>query len=246
MLRRAGAFDPAYQASLDAVATAPDHAEALAGLVESAVATGRQTAAAAVLNSLVDGHPDLVAPRVALSKLYAASGSPTDAARVAAEAVEIRPLDPIALEQLASVFADVGDVDRLAPVVEALSRYPDRAGSRYYAAAQHFLRGELAPAQAAVEHALAVDAGFARAQNLLGAIHATRGDTAAARRAFATALDLDPRDPATYQNLALLDLNTGNADAAVGLFTEALSLDPASTAAREGLARAKAAAGKER
>ena len=150
------------------------------------------------------------------------------------------PDDDVALEQLASIFADVGDADRLGAVVAALSHHAERPGTAYYTAAHHFLRGELDPALAAAQRAILLDAHFARAQNLMGAIYATRGDTASARKAFEASLVLDSQDPATYQNLALLELNTGNAASAAGLFGEALSLDPSSDGARQGLARARA------
>jgi Flp pilus assembly protein TadD len=176
---------------------------------------------------------------VALSRLYAASGSVEEAVRTAAEAVARAPDDASALEQLASVYADIGDGSRLAPIVARLASHADRAGSHYYAAALQFLEGDLEAAAAAARAALTIDPRHGKAQNLIGAIQATKGDTSAARTAFNAALTLDPRDPATYQNLALLELNTGNVAAAARLYAEALSLDPASETARQGLARAK-------
>ena len=241
MLRRAGAYEPAYDAALDAINKAPDNTDALQVLVEASAATGRQADASSRLGAMVAARPDLVAPRVALSKLRAASGAFDEAIRIASGAVQEHPDDGAALEQLASIYADAGDVERLGPLVNALARFPGRAASRYYVAANHFLRGELDPAQRAAQEALSLDAGFARAQNLLGAIYATRGDAASARKAFQASLLLDPQDPATYQNLALLELNSGNAPAAAQLFTEALTLDPSSAPAREGLARARSA-----
>jgi spermidine synthase len=241
MLRRAGAFEPAYDAAVVAAGRAPERADALDVLVKAAAATGRQAEATTRLSEIVRTHPDLVAPRVALSKLHAASGAFDAAIGAASEAVQQHPDDGAALEQLASIYADVGDASRLAPLVAALARFPQRAGSRYYAAAFHFMRSEFGPAQAAARDALSIDPRFARAQNLLGAIYATQGDTGNARKAFEASLALDPQDPATYQNLALLELNTGNPSAAVRLFSEALTLDPASEPARQGLARARGA-----
>jgi Flp pilus assembly protein TadD len=83
-----------------------------------------------------------------------------------------------------------------------------------------------------------LDAGYADAYNLLGAIQATAGDIAAGRDAFRTSLRLDPRDVVTYINLAQLELNAGQGPVAANLFAEALSLDPNSMPAREGLAQA--------
>lgn len=242
MLRRAGAFVTAHDAARSAVERAPDDRDALQLLVETAAAAGRQTDTMAFLEAVHRAHPALAGPELALSRLQAATGAWDEAVHSATNAVQRHPDDGAALEQLASIFADAGDADRLAPVVMALSRFPDRAGSHYYAAAGNFLRGNLDAAQAAASYALTLDPTLARARNLIGAIAATRGDLASARIAFEAALELDPRDPTNYQNLALLELNTGNSQAAARLFSEALTLDPTFEAARQGLARATGAA----
>jgi Flp pilus assembly protein TadD len=241
LLRRAGAYASAYDAARVAVERSSDNRDGLQVLVETAVASGRQSEALGFLEDLAGRQPALAEPELALSRLQAATGAVDQALQTASEAVRRHPDDGAAFEQLASLLADAGDADRLAPVVLQLSRFPDRAGSHYYAAAGNFLQGNLDAAQAAASYALTLDSHFARARNLLGAIAATRGDTTAARSAFEQALTLDPRDPATYQNLALLELNSGNSERAAQLFTEALSLDPTSESARQGLERAKGA-----
>jgi spermidine synthase len=240
MLRRTGAYEPALAAARDAIDKAPDNRDALEVLVESASALGRQGEATTWLSELVSRRPDLVAPAIALSKLHAAAGQFEAAVRVTANARQVHPDDASLLEQMASIFADAGDADRLGSLTAELMRHPERPGSQYYVAAHHFMRGDLDRAQSAARRAVALDPRFARAQNLLGAIYATRGDLGAARQAFQTALDLDSQDPATYQNLGLLELNTGNSDAAARLFSEALSLDPSLESARQGLTRARA------
>jgi len=241
ILRRAGAYEPAYIAAREAVARTPESAESLQALVETSAATSRQAEVIALLAGVVGQRPDLVAPAVALSKLYASTGAFDAAIRTVDVALAPHRDDPALLEQLASIYADVGDALRLEPVVSSLQRFPDRPGSRYYAASLHFMRGELDAARVAAEQAVALDPQPARAQNLLGAIYATRGDVTAARQAFGASLAADAQDPTTYQNLGTLELNSGNLEAAVRLFGEALSLDPSSEPARAGLARARAA-----
>ena len=240
MLQRAGAFEAAYQAAQDALARTPLQTDALTTLVESAVALDRRSDAVTRLTQLSAEHPELVAPRLALSRLHASSGAIDAAARVAIAAIELDPRQPDAREQLASVFADAGDARRLEGLVAGLAQYPERPGSHYYLAAFQFMRGDLDTAEAAARQALELDPRHARAQNLIGAIRATRGQTEAAREAFTTALQIDPRDPTIYQNLGLLELNAGRPDLASRLFAEALSLDPSSAASREGLTRAAA------
>ena len=89
--------------------------------------------------------------------------------------------------------------------------FPDRAASWYFAASERFLRGDVASALPLVRRAIELDASYADAHNLLGAIHATAGDIAAGRDAFRTSLRLDPRDAVTYVNLAQLELAAGPA-----------------------------------
>jgi len=236
ILRRAGAFEPAYDAAATALVTAPESQDALEVLAAASAALGRQADAVAVLTRIVSVHPDLAAPCVALSRLQASTGAFTPAIGVVREFLERHPADGAALEQLASIYADVGDGAQLFPVVEALRRMPERAGSHYYAAAALFMQGQMNSALAAAERALTIDPRHARAQNLIGAIRATGGDAAAARRAFEASLALDPQDPTTYQNLAQLEASQGNTSVATRLYAEALALDPTSTVARDALA----------
>ena len=101
-----------------------------------------------------------------------------EAVTVATEATRSsRPEIPTAWEQLASLHADRGDVVRLAPAVDVLRReFPQRAASWYFAASESFLRGDVAAALPLVRRAIELDANYADAYNLLGAIHGTAGD----------------------------------------------------------------------
>jgi Flp pilus assembly protein TadD len=156
------------------------------------------------------------------------------------DATRTQPSDPSAFEQLASVFADLGDAVRLQPVVDDLQRIaPGRATTWYYAAAVRFLGGQLPAAIGFARQAVQIDPTYAQAHNLVGAIQASLGHPHEAREAFEAALRLKPNDSETYTNLGLLELSSGNRTAAAGYFDEALSLDPKSTAARQGLAQAR-------
>jgi len=119
--------------------------------------------------------------------------------------------------------------------------FPDRAASWYFAASERFLQGDGASALPLVHRAIELDANYADAHNLLGAILASAGDIGAGRDAFRSSLRLDPHDAVTYVNLAQLELAAGQRDVAAELFAEALSLDPNSGSARDGLAQARRA-----
>ena len=94
-----------------------------------------------------------------------------EATAVATEATRLAPGDPTAWEQLASLHADRGDAVRLRQAVEVLRReFPDRAASWYFAASESFLRGDVVAALPLVRRAIELDASYADAHNLLGAI----------------------------------------------------------------------------
>lgn len=244
MMFNANAYGTAYQDYVAALALDAMDADTPDGVVRSAVAAHREADARRELESAVRAHPKALRVRIALSKLLAATGSVDGAITVAKDACRIEPIDSGALEQLASLYADLGDATGLDSVAEALRHFfPDRRGAHYYTAASHVLHKDFVAAAQSAQQAIAADPAFAPARNLLGVVEASQGKTDQARAAFQTALRLDPRDPATYTNLALLELSSGHAAVAAGLFAESLSLDPLSSSARQGLADAQHAIG---
>ena len=244
MMFTANAYGMAYQSYVAALALDAMDADTPDGIVGSAVATHRESEATRALESAVRAHPQALRVRIALSKLLAATGSVDGAIIVAKEACRVEPIDRGALEQLASLYSDLGDAEGLDSVVEALGHFfPGSRGAHYYSAASHFLHTDFIAAAQSAQLAIAADPAFAPAQNLLGVVRASQGQADEARAAFQAALHLGPRDPATYTNLALLELASGHATAAAGLFAESLSLDPSSPPARRGLADARRAIG---
>ena len=71
------------------------------------------------------------------------------AAAAAGEAVRAAPDDPRPGEQLASIYADAGEADRLSSLAEALiARFPSRDKPRYFRANALLLEGRAAEAAA--------------------------------------------------------------------------------------------------
>lgn len=237
MLYDATAGASAWSDFETAVRLDPRDTRALDGLVRSADIAGQQPATLRVLQNAA-APPDHVEAQVALSRFLASSGRVDDAARVAFAAVERQPSSVLALEQLASVLADVGDQERLLPVVARLRTVaPTADATRYYAATLLFLQGR---AELAIGEARTLVTGnptHAKGYNLLGAALATTGRRDEAREAFQASLKADPRDPSAYTNLALLELEGGNQVAGLQRLAEALTLDPGATAAREAFDR---------
>ena len=238
MMMRAGAHSAAFEDFARAATLSPADREAVDGVVRAALAANRVDEAGALLRSAASALPDRPGPLVALSRLLAGIGEVEGALEAAAAALTVDAASVDALEQLASLHADLGDIQSLDPiVVDLLVRFPASPAAAYYAATSHFMHGDLERAANLAGRAIALNASSAAAHNLLGAIHASAGRSEQAARAFATALVLDPTDAAIYVNLGRLAISRGDALSAHERFSEALILDPRSTAAREGIAQ---------
>lgn len=235
----AKAFDRAYDALARAVTADASDTQALAALSRAAVAAGEEGSARALLEDVTRREPRNVPSRIALSRLLAAQGNADAALGAAGEALQIDPSNAEAREQLASVVADLGDAARLDPIVQAMVRDdPARAGTLYYRAVLHFLRGEFGDAVAVGERAASADPRNARVRNLLGAAFANLGRPDRARAAFEASLAADPSDPSALANLGMFELEAANPGAAASRFAEALLLDPENGPALAGLAEA--------
>jgi Flp pilus assembly protein TadD len=238
---KAEAYSSAYDYFRTAVALDSADADALRGASDAAAGLNRQQEHRAWLEALVKSSPADAAAWIELSRVRAGAGDFDGALAAAGDAQRLEPGDPRPIEQLASVFADMGDAARLASVADLLaSRYPDRADGPYYQATALLLRGRAAEAATVARRAIAANAMSARAQNLLGAACASTGQRECAEAAFAASIRLNPREPSTYVNLGLFYLQTVRPEQAADAFSEALSLDPSSAAARDGLRQASA------
>jgi Flp pilus assembly protein TadD len=240
MLLDAGSYSESFESYVSALTRNSTDTAALTGLVRAAVAARRENDALGFLKKTSGSSPTAVAPRVALSRLLAASGAYDDAVRVAREAIAIDRKDATAQDQLASLFADAGDAAGLDSTVAMLRVLaPEASTTAYYAAAAQFLRGRAPEALPLVRRSIELDRTRAASYNLLGAVHASLGQREEARAAFDHALQLDPNDATAYNNLGLLELSVSNREAAADRFAEALTLDPASAMARQGLAQSR-------
>lgn len=235
MLMSAQAPAAAYESFARALALDPSDGSALEGLVKSSTAAGRTDDALAWLRRTT--RPEsAVARLVASSKILLARGAVTEAVAAAEAAANHVPMTPDGVEQLAAIYADLGDGPRLEAAVSWLCRFfPTRPAVPYYRAAAAFLRGDLAAATDWARRAVEADPSRAAVQNLLGAALARAGRFDEARATLEAAKRLEPHDSTIYVNLAGVELDSGQAPAAAAAFAEALALDPGSQAARRGL-----------
>jgi Flp pilus assembly protein TadD len=236
---KAEAYGLAFDSFRKAVALNPRNADALAGLSQAAAPARKGDEELSWLRSIAASDPGNANVRIELSRLLASSGDVQGGIDAATGALTVAPEEPRAAEQLASVYADAGDGDRLAPLAEAMARrFPSRADPRYYLATAFFLHGQTPQARDTVRGLVAAHPDHARAQNLLGAACATLGDRECAESAFRASIRANPHDASTYVNLGTFYLQSAN-PAAADLFAEALAIDPTSTAARSGLSQAR-------
>lgn len=177
---------------------------------------------------------------VAISKLMASTGATAEALAIARDAARATPLDAIALEQLASLLADAGDLTELdATVARLRTAAPQAPAGYYYAGAAAFMRGDVEGAVRLCQQVIALDANYAPVYDLLGAAHTKLQHPEEARAAFEKSLAFDAHDSTAYTNLGVLELGLGRKEQAARYFAEALWLTPDSPVARQGLAESK-------
>lgn len=238
---RTRAFGMAHESFRRALALDTRSPDALRGATDAAAGVQRLGEETTFLRGVAAAETDNAAVRVELSHALATLGNAEEAIAAAMDAARIDPDSAEPLQQLASIFADVGDAVQLAPIAnQLLKRFPTRDEGRYYQAAALFLAGRATEAERPIRTLLSVNPRHAKGQNMLGVVCASLGNHECAQAAFAASLELDPRDPSVYVNLAHLRVERGDAAAAAQLFSEALAIDTTSETARKGLADARA------
>ena len=236
MLLRADANEPAFADLSKALEANAGDTAALDGLLRAAASLNRIGEAETFLTRLAS-DPAHTGAKLALSRVLASRGNVDEAARIPLSLLQGNPGDVAALEQLASILSDIGDAERLNPVVQRLIKEaPKSTWAHYYAASLFYLQNRPDMALQAARNSVSIDPTNAKAHNLVGAALASLGQADAARTAFETSIKTDPKEPGTYTNLATLELQSGNRERAIRFFSEALTIDPNSQAAREGLA----------
>jgi spermidine synthase len=235
MMLKAQAFQNAFDDLSRSLEGSPNDPDALDGLVRAAASLNKIPDAQAFLAKL-SSDPSRSTARLALSRVLASQNNIDAAIRIPLDMLQVNPGDVPALEQMASILADIGDVNRLEPVAQRLlHEAPKNAWAHYYSASLFFLQNRPVAALQAARNAVALDPNNAKAHNLIGASLAETGQRDAARTAFETSIRVDPKEPGTYANLATLELQSGNRELARRYFAEALTIDPTSETARAGL-----------
>ena len=237
MMAKADVYQKAYDAYARALTLDPNDRAALSGFVRIAVLTKRGADAMVVVATLGARDPEVL---VARSKLMASTGAAAEAVAIIRDATSQTPASVIALEQLASLQADAGDLSDLDVTATTLRQLTPRApAGYYYGGAAMFMRGDAEAAVRLCEQAIALDANYAPVYDLLGAAQTKLQHPEQARAAFMKSLAFDAHDSTAYTNLGVLELGLGRKAEAGRYFAEALWLTPDSPVARQGLAESK-------
>lgn len=241
MMAKADVYQKAYDDYARALTIDPRDRAALSGFVRIAVLTKRGSDAMAVIKSL-PGNSESRDPEVlvALSQLMASTGAAADAVAIIRDATRQTPVPVVALEQLASLQADAGDLSDLDVTATTLRQLaPEAPAGYYYGGAAAFMRGDAEAAVRFCEQAIALDVNYAPVYDLLGAAQTRRQHPDEARAAFMKSLAFDAHDSTAYTNLGVLELGLGRKAEAARHFAEALWLTPDSPVARQGLAASR-------
>ena len=247
MQMRAEAPERAVQDYGEALRSAPEDPDALAGYIGAAAASGQLAAAEEYLRSRI-AATDTATLNVELSRVLAARGDLDNAAVIAQHGAALDPSSEQALDQLVTVLADNRNDAAVEQLVTLLVRTGATRPVTLYAQMRlAHLRGRFAQAAAFGERLTSSETpeeNAARNSNLLGLAYDGLGDHDRARQAFQASLRTAPRAPAVLMNLGFTELKAGRPEVAEKRFSEVLFLSPTLAPALDGLAQALEAQGK--
>src|SRR5262249_53576505 len=124
---QADASATAYESLRRAAAIDSRSAEALRGVTDASGPARRVDETRSWLETLTGQDPSNAPAWIELAHVRAATGDTAGAVDAAIAAVRTDPSSPLALEQLASVFEDASDGERLTAVADELTmRFADR------------------------------------------------------------------------------------------------------------------------
>ena len=203
----------------------------------------RGSDALAWMKSLTADRPPSADVLVATSKLLAAIGARADAIDSGAGSELVTPMQPAALEQLASLHADAGDTVQLDAVVARAAAGCAGPGGHasYYAAVAAFLHGDARRKRSSsAERAIAIDPQYAPVYDLIGAAYTRLGSARGGAPGLRNVAQLRrARQHGLHEPRRCWSWRRAIGAAAAQFFAEALWLAPESQTARKGLSQSQ-------
>jgi tetratricopeptide (TPR) repeat protein len=191
--------------------------------------TGHVEESSALLERLLNSHPDLSDVRMSLGLNDQRLRRHEEAAREFQKVLKADPLNAKAHLDLGLSLFEVRKMDEAGREFQAaLAIAPNYTRAEDMLGSVALQRNDYARARERFEHVLTVDPNDYNAHYNLGALAALQGQWEAGERHLRAALSVDPLDPEAHNTLGSLYLREGDLDRAAAEFRAALRLRPKS------------------
>jgi tetratricopeptide (TPR) repeat protein len=188
--------------------------------------SGDFEAAVAELEAANLQDPDNVEILANLGGGYLELDRAEDSIAVLEQALAIDAEHPLAMSNLCTMRALIGDVDVIDLCQAALAANPNSAGAHNGLGVAYFNTDQLDLAAEQFMAAIEIDPESANPQNNLGLVYANQGMNDLAIAQYQKAIEIDPDYEIAYSNLGLLYLNSGEMALAIENYTKAIELNP--------------------
>jgi len=197
--------------------------------------------AVARMRGVLAAEPGIMDAQVTLGNWLTRLRRPDEAAEAFKAALNLKPDDDVALQNLAWVYMSRGRTQDALEALEvfraALRVNPNNPQSWYQLATLYMDLGRVADAEAAFQEALRANPRMGAAYNGLGVLAFERGDLARAEELFKELLELEPDLRTAHYNLARLREARKDAAQAEALYRKELAIYPDNGKARFNLAQ---------
>jgi tetratricopeptide (TPR) repeat protein len=197
--------------------------------------------AVARIRGVLASDPGMMDAQITLGNWLTRLRRPDEAAEAFKAALNLKPDDDVALQNLAHVYITRGRTQDALEALEvfraALRMNPKNPQSWYQLATLYMDLGRTADAQAAFEQALAANPRMGAAYNGLGVLAFEAGDAPRAQELFAKVVSLEPDLRTAHYNLARLREARKDAAQAEALYRQELEIYPDNGKARFNLAQ---------
>jgi tetratricopeptide (TPR) repeat protein len=201
----------------------------------------RYEEAVATMRRVVAEDPDIIDAHNTLGNWLMRLKRPDEAAASYKQALNLKPDDDVALQNLARVYLSRGRdkdaLDALEVFEAALRVNPKNPQSWYQLATLYLDMGRLPDAEARFQEALGINPRLGAAYNGLGVIAFTRGEAGRAEELIAKGLSLEPGLRTAQFNLGRIAEARGDGRRAEALYREELEVYPDNGRARFNLAQ---------
>jgi tetratricopeptide (TPR) repeat protein len=228
-----------------ALAAAPDDVDAWHGLLQASRDVHARPQVARFVEELLNSHPS-PAVNLAAAEFYSQESANDKAVALIEAALRQQPNSIPALEKLADIQIDRGNVEAPAVVDKLLAADPENARGLFHLASLRFYQQRFDEALQLVRRSLAKDPANPRARNLLAIVYGQTFQHDLADAEFRKCVADFPEDYLSLNNYGLYLLERGRPDEAIRIFIRAVDLNPDNIQAFVGLGEGYRQSGRAR